>query len=157
MSCKILSLDQNLLDLTLPIIAPTGKNMFKLLIAKRHKNRFIPFNLGFYCYLWKWLIPCRVFLVGFEYLTACWIEAATGGVLWEDLFLEISQNSQENTCARVSFLIKLQAPATLFQRRLWHRCFSMNFAKFLGTPLFTEHLRWLLPSLSFLLWLVALY
>ena len=26
------------------------------------------------------------------------------------VFLEISQNSQENTCARVSFLIKLQAP-----------------------------------------------
>ena len=26
----------------------------------------------------------------------------------EKLFLEISQNSQENTCARVSFLIKLQ-------------------------------------------------
>ena len=25
------------------------------------------------------------------------------------LFLEISQNSQENTCARVSFLIKLKA------------------------------------------------
>ena len=25
------------------------------------------------------------------------------------MFLEISQNSQENTCARVSFLIKLQA------------------------------------------------
>ena len=26
----------------------------------------------------------------------------------KNLFLEISQNSQENTCARVSFLIKLQ-------------------------------------------------
>ena len=25
------------------------------------------------------------------------------------VFLEVSQNSQENTCARVSFLIKLQA------------------------------------------------
>ena len=25
------------------------------------------------------------------------------------LFLEVSENSQENTCARVSFLIKLQA------------------------------------------------
>ena len=25
------------------------------------------------------------------------------------MFLEISQNSEENTCARVSFLIKLQA------------------------------------------------
>ena len=35
-------------------------------------------------------------------------EAATGGVLCKKLFLEISQNSQENTCARVSFLIKLQ-------------------------------------------------
>ena len=28
-------------------------------------------------------------------------EAATGGVLKEKLFLAISQNSQENTCARV--------------------------------------------------------
>ena len=28
------------------------------------------------------------------------------------MFLKISQNSQENTCGRVSFLIKLQAEAT---------------------------------------------
>ena len=28
------------------------------------------------------------------------------------VFLEISQNSRENTCARVSFLIKLQASVT---------------------------------------------
>ena len=27
----------------------------------------------------------------------------------KNVFLEISQNSQENTCVRVSFLIKLQA------------------------------------------------
>ena len=32
------------------------------------------------------------------------------------VFLEILQNSQENTCARVSFLIKLQASATLLKR-----------------------------------------
>ena len=30
----------------------------------------------------------------------------------EKVFLEISQNLQENTCARVSFLIKLQALGT---------------------------------------------
>ena len=36
-------------------------------------------------------------------------EAATRGVLWNKVFLEISQNSQENTCARVPFLIKLQS------------------------------------------------
>ena len=36
-------------------------------------------------------------------------EAATRGVLCKKAFLEISQNSQENTCATVLFLIKLQA------------------------------------------------
>ena len=35
-------------------------------------------------------------------------EAATRGVLSKKVFLKISQNSQENTCATVSFLIKLQ-------------------------------------------------
>ena len=36
-------------------------------------------------------------------------KAATRGVLLKKVFLEISQNLQENNCARVSFLIKLQA------------------------------------------------
>ena len=53
------------------------------------------------------------------------------------MLIEISQNSQESTCARVSFLIKLKASG------LWHRCFSVNFEKFLRTPFFTEHLWWL--------------
>ena len=44
------------------------------------------------------------------------------------VFSEISQNSQENTCARVSFFIKFQA----------------NFVKFLRTPFYIEHLWWLL-------------
>ena len=30
------------------------------------------------------------------------------------------------------------------QKRLCHRCFPVNFGKFLKTPLLTEHLRWLL-------------
>ena len=61
------------------------------------------------------------------------------------VYLEISQNSQENTCARLSFLIKLQTSAcNLFKKRLWRRFFPLNFAKFLRTPFFTERLRWLL-------------
>ena len=36
-------------------------------------------------------------------------EATTGGVLWKKVFLKISQNSQENTCVEVSFIINLQA------------------------------------------------
>ena len=43
-----------------------------------------------------------------------------------NVFWKLSQNSQENTCTRVSFLIKLQAEE--------HRCFPVNFAKFSKTP-----------------------
>ena len=39
-------------------------------------------------------------------------------------------------------------PATLLKKRLWHRCFPVNFVKFLRTPLFTEHLWWLLLNKS---------
>ena len=35
-------------------------------------------------------------------------------------------------------------PATLLKQRLSHRCFPVNFAKFLRIPFLTEHLRWLL-------------
>ena len=34
--------------------------------------------------------------------------------------------------------------ATLLKKSLRHRCFPVNFAKFLRTPFFTEHLLWLL-------------
>ena len=50
---------------------------------------------------------------------ACWCSVAT-------VFLQISQNSQKNTCA-------------------W--CFLVKFAKYLRTPYFIEHLRWLLLNL----------
>ena len=35
-------------------------------------------------------------------------------------------------------------PATLFNKRLWHRGFPVNFEKFLRAPIFIEDLRWLL-------------
>ena len=33
---------------------------------------------------------------------------------------------------------------TLLKKRLWYRCFPVNFAKFLRMSFLTEHLRWLL-------------
>ena len=30
-------------------------------------------------------------------------------------------------------------PAALLKKRLWHRCFPVNFQKFLRTPFLTEH------------------
>ena len=59
-------------------------------------------------------------------------EATTRGVLLKKVFLKVLQNSQENTCARVS--------ATLVKKRLWHRCFPVNFEIFLKNTFFTEHL-----------------
>ena len=50
------------------------------------------------------------------YINALWgvvIEVVVQRCSVKKVFLEISQNSQENTYTRVSFLIKLQAPATL--------------------------------------------
>ena len=48
-------------------------------------------------------------------------------VFYKKLFLEISQNSLENTCARVSFLVKLQVQASNFiKKKLW-QVFSCEF------------------------------
>ena len=47
-----------------------------------------------------------------DFIIFCLSEAATGSVLLEKTSLEVFQNSQENTCGKVTFLIKLQAEAT---------------------------------------------
>ena len=39
--------------------------------------------------------------------------------------------------------VVVQRPATLLKKRLWHRCFPVNFAKFLRAPILTKHLKWL--------------
>ena len=40
---------------------------------------------------------------------------------------------------------KTPVPETVpVPKSLWHKCFPVNFAKFLRTTFFTEHLRWLL-------------
>ena len=46
------------------------------------------------------------------------------------------QNSQENTCARVSFLIKLQA-----KKETLAQVFSCEFCNIFKNTFFTEHLR----------------
>ena len=78
-------------------------------------------------------------------------EATTRGVLSKKVFLKISQNSQENTCARLSFLIKLQVlglrPAALLKKKLWYRRFPVNLAKFLRTTFLQNTVGRLLPDI----------
>ena len=49
-------------------------------------------------------------------------------------------------CSVKKVLLKFSGlhACNLIKKRLQHRCFSVNFAKFLRTPVFVEHLRWLL-------------
>ena len=68
-------------------------------------------------------------------------EAATRGVLLKKVFFEILQNSQENICARASFLINLQNLAQMF---------SCEFYEIFKNIFFIEHLRWLLLKFQFL-------
>ena len=71
-------------------------------------------------------------------------EAATGNVLWGKLFLEIWQNSQENTLVRVSFLIKLQASVCNFiKNKTLAQVFFCELCEIFKNTFFTEHL-WLL-------------
>ena len=53
----------------------------------------------------------------------------------KDVFRNFAKLTEKHICQSL-FLIKLQAsrPATLLKKRLWHRCFPVNFAKFLRTP-----------------------
>ena len=44
-------------------------------------------------------------------------EAVAQKCSFKKVFLEIWQNSQENTCARVSFLMKLQVKASIFIKK----------------------------------------
>ena len=61
-----------------------------------------------------------------------------GGVSYNKGVLKNLGKFTGNTCARVSLLIKLQATAL---RRLRHKVFPVNFAKFLRTLFFIEYLR----------------
>ena len=64
-------------------------------------------------------------------------------ILWcsiKKLFLKISRINRKTPVTEPLFLIKvLLRPATLLNKRLWHRCFPVNFGEFLE-HLSTEHL-----------------
>ena len=71
-------------------------------------------------------------------------EVATRGVLQEKVSLEILQNSQENNCARFSFLINLQASSL----KLYHkRDFSTGVFLWVFRKTFLTELLWVLLTL----------
>ena len=71
------------------------------------------------------VLPFFQIQVTMKWLSLPHPEAATRDVLWKRVFLEISQNSPENTCARASLLIKLQA-SNLFYKTPRDDCFFLS-------------------------------
>ena len=47
----------------------------------------------------------------------------------------------KHLCQKLFFYkVASLGPATMLKKRLWHRCFTGNFAKFLKNTFFTKHL-----------------
>ena len=61
------------------------------------------------------------------------------------VFLKLSQNSQNNTCARIPFLMKLQADeaCSYIKKEPLAQVFSCEICEFFKKTVFTEHFRWL--------------
>ena len=78
------------------------------------------------------------------FFTSSVLEAVFRRCFVKKMFLKNPQNSQENTIARVSFLIVADVrPATLLKKRLWH-VFSCEFSEIFKNTFFIQHLRWML-------------
>ena len=76
-------------------------------------------------------------------------------VLFEDVFCNVHKKTPvlEYLFNKIASL----KVCNFIQKTLLHRCFPVNIVKYLRTAFFTEHLQWLLFSLSFSiqLWLLA--
>ena len=51
------------------------------------------------------------------------------------------RNSRPDVFYKKGVLENFSGLKNLLKKRLWHRCFPVNFVKFLRTPFFIEHLR----------------
>ena len=82
------------------------------------------------------------------------VETKTGklfGILWLEIFRK-QKHPPEVFCRKdvprnvAKFTGKhlFLKPVTLLKKSPWHKCFPINFAKFLRTSFFTERARWLL-------------
>ena len=67
------------------------------------------------------------------------------GILKKDV---LKNFAGKHLCQSFFFNKVAGLPGTLLKKRLWHRCFPVNFANFLRTPIFKEHLWWLFLSIG---------
>ena len=111
----------------------TLKTLIKYSVSNPLKSKtLVIINLYFDCLQLTYLYLVLIYMVHP-------IEAVARRCSVKTVLLRISQNSQENTCDRVYFLIKLQ-------KENLTQVFFVNFAKFSRTAFFKKHLWWLLVT-----------
>ena len=117
-------------------------------------------------YYWVWTNDLTFFLKSVEYSTSQiktlvpWIDdnlaCLCSNINLGFLQKEMNHLSEWDKHHKVIRVIRVRGilwnkglrPATLFKKRLWHRCFLVTFAKFLRTPFFTKHIQWLLLTFA---------
>ena len=78
------------------------------------------------------------------YINLQYTEAVVQRCSVKKVFLELLQNSQENTCVRVSFLIKLKVLGLqLYQKGTLAQLFFCKFCEISKSNFFIEHLWWM--------------
>ena len=104
---------------------------FKL--STQRWSTLINFTLFFSCDLSYWKS-------NWDFRSSCPEVFCKKGVL-----KKFSKLTEKHLCQSFYFnKVAVLRPATLLKKRLWHRYFPVNFAKFLRTSIFKEHFWWLL-------------
>ena len=92
-------------------------------------------------------------LAGIRLKACCWFRSLKWRVnrklsesclyycLFDILLLSIKKGFLKNIAKFTGKHLCQSQPATLLKKKLWYRCFPMNFRNFLRIPFFREHLR----------------
>ena len=117
---------------------------FSSLFIKLAKKNFLRFILT--STLQNWFVKIPNF--SFRPLHYCLVRSSHQRCSLKKVVFKISQYSQENTRAWVSFSIKLQAWSLqrYKKKRPWHRCFP-EFCEIFKNTFFKEHLRTIVSAL----------
>ena len=105
--------------------------------------------LRMWSHLLKSLMENFIFCAVLEVLLRSWLHGKfrsshRRGVLWKKGVVEnFTKFTGKHLCQRIFFNKGLRS-ATLFKKRLWHRCFPVNFVKFSRTCFLQNASGWLL-------------
>ena len=80
--------------------------------------------------------------ISFKLQTSVHQKQSPGVFCKKDVLKNFAKLTEKHLCLFFNKVAGFRPP-TILRKNLWHRCFPVNFAKFLRKALFIEHLWWL--------------